>query len=138
MESAIVDIFVRVLLPILTLVGGWFAHLIRTKQKKEADILDNVKQILEIQKEYIEDQKKIIDERDDVIWESKNLIKRLEAKLDRKSKSIRKANMCKFTNEGDGCPVLLQEEKNETDEFDCDKCKLKNTQGNDKVSSEDR
>ena len=53
--------------------------------------------------------------------ESKNMRKRLEAKLDRKNKSIRKANSCPHTVEGDGCPVLNQEEKNEQI-YDCDTC----------------
>ena len=100
-------------IPILTLIGGWFAHMFRTKQKKESDILDNVKQILEMQKSYIEEQAS-------TIKETKDMNKRLERKLDKKDRSIRKANGCRFTNEGEGCPVLNQEDKGEYDK--CDGC----------------
>lgn len=114
METSIVEILERVLLPILGLVGGWFAHLFRSKQKKEADILDNVMQILNMQKDYIKEQ-------DSQNKETRDINKRLEAKLDRKNKSIRKANWCKYTNEDDGCPVLVNEEKYEDDR--CQTCK---------------
>lgn len=114
MESTVLEILERAVLPILTLVGGWFAHLIRSKQKKEHDILDNVMQILNMQKEYIAEQ-------DSQNKETRDINKRLEAKLDKKNKSIRKANWCKYTNEGDGCPVLVNEEKYEEDK--CENCK---------------
>lgn len=117
MDAIVLDALERVFIPLVTLAGGWFAHLFRTKQKKEKDILDNVQQILKIQKTYIEEQQ-------GVIIESKNVIKRLEAKLDKKNKSIRQANRCRFTNEGEGCPVLVQEEH--FDDLDCDKCEYKN------------
>lgn len=100
-------------LPILALIGGWFAHLFRSKQKKEQDILANVQQILTMQKDYIEEQAS-------TIAASNSINKRLEAKLDKKNRSIRKANFCKFSQEGDGCPVLKQEEKCEFDK--CETC----------------
>ena len=111
--------------PILTLIGGWFAHLFRTKQKKEQDILSNVQQILTMQKAYIEEQA-------GTIKETKDMNKRLERKLDKKDKSIRKANICKFTNEGEGCPVLNQEERGEYDK--CEGCEYnkKEDEGHDK------
>lgn len=112
------DIANTIILPSLTAVGGWFASVWRSKQKKEADVLDNVKQILELQKEYITEQQ-------EVIAENKNMIKRLEAKLDRKSKSIRQANRCKYTNEDDGCPVLVCEEKFDESAPECSTCKYK-------------
>ena len=108
MDTALIDGFERVLLPILTLLGGWFGHLFRSKQKKESDILDNVKQILVLQKAYIEEQA-------GMLKETKDMNRRLEKKLDRKDRSIRRANICKFTSEGDGCPVLGSEEKFEPD-----------------------
>ena len=114
MESTVLEILERAVLPILTLIGGWFAHLIRSKQKKEHDILENVMQILNMQKEYIAEQ-------DVQNKETRDINKRLEAKLDKKNKSIRKANWCKYTNEGDGCPVLVNEEKFEEDK--CETCK---------------
>jgi len=108
-----------VVLPIITAVIGWFANVWRNKQKKEKDILTNVQQILTIQKEYIAEQQ-------GTIVETKNMNKRLEAKLDKKNKAIRKANWCKYTNAGDGCPVLNEEEKNDdTIEPVCNACQFK-------------
>ena len=102
-SSTIIDILRDVGIPTLTLIGGWFAHMFRTKQKKEGDILDNVKQILVMQKEYIADQ-------DAENKKTRDMNSRLEKKLDDKRESIRKANKCKYTNEGDGCPVLAHED----------------------------
>lgn len=110
MDTIVIDMAERVLLPILTLVGGWFAHLFRSKQKKEADILQNVMQILDLQKKYIADQ-------DAENKKTRDMNARLERKLDGKRDSIRQANKCKYTAEGDGCPVLKHE-----DELD-EKCK---------------
>lgn len=115
MDTVVLEIIERGVLPILGVVGGWFAHLIRSKQKKESDILDNVRQILEMQKEYISEQ-------DAENKQTRDINKRLEAKLDGKNRSIRKANWCKFTNEGAGCPVLNEEEKNDQDSK-CETCK---------------
>ena len=119
MDGAVLDVLERVGLPALGIVGGWFAHLIRSKQKREHDILDNVMQILDAQKQYIADQ-------DAENKKTRDINRRLEAKLDGKNKSIRKANWCQYTNEGDGCPVLINEEKNEPDK--CETCKYR---GND-------
>lgn len=112
----IIEILKDVALPIITLIGGWFAHLIRSKQKKESDILDNVKQILEMQKQYIADQ-------DAENKKTRDMNRRLEKKLDDKRESIRKANKCEYTAIGDGCPVLKHED--ELDEK-CKNCNLKN------------
>lgn len=108
-------------LPTLTLFMGWFGNAWRSRQRKEADVLDNVQQILEMQKAYIAEQQ-------GTIVETKAMNKRLEAKLDRKNRSIRQANRCKFTNEGDGCPVLVNEEKNEEDK--CETCKYNQENAN--------
>lgn len=118
MDTIYIDAFERIALPIITLWGGSFWQKWRNKQKKEADILDNVKQILEMQSKYIADQEE--DRK-----KNRDMIARLEAKLDKKNKSIRKANWCKYTNEGDGCPVLNEEERLEPSEPACDTCKLK-------------
>lgn len=115
-STTLFDVFREIALPFITLVGGWFAHLIRSKQRKEADILENVNQILILQKAYIAEQ-------DEENRKTRDINKRLEAKLDNKNKSIRKANWCKFTNDGDGCPVLNQEEKNDSADR-CDTCKF--------------
>lgn len=114
-SPVILEILKDVGIPMLTLMGGWFAHLIRSKQKKEADILDNVKQILESQKQYIADQ-------DKENKKTRDMNARLEKELRQKSFSIRRANNCKYTAEGDGCPVLAHEEQMEEK---CKDCKLK-------------
>lgn len=116
MDAAVIDVAERVLIPIITLAGGWFGHLIRSKQKKEQDILANVQQILQMQKDYIADQ-------DAENKKTRDVNMRLEKKLDDKRESIRKANKCKFTAEGDGCPVLKHEDY--LDEK-CKNCDLKN------------
>lgn len=113
--NLVITILERVGIPVLTLLGGWFGHLWRTKQKKEADVLDNVKQILEMQKQYIADQ-------DEENRKTRDINKQLEEKLDGKRRSIRQANWCKFTNEGDGCPVLNHEQKIDNDK--CETCKF--------------
>lgn len=109
------DVFREILIPAFTGVAGWFASVWRTKQRKEADILDNMKQILEMQKEYIQEQ-------DKENKKTRELNARLEKRLDQKRESIRKANKCKYTNEDDGCPVLIHEDL--LDEK-CSNCKLK-------------
>lgn len=119
MESAVVlELLKDVGLPTLTLLGGWFGHMFRTRQKKEQDILANVQQILSIQSSYIAKQ-------DEVNKKTRDMNARLEKKLDDKRDSIRQANKCKYTAEGDGCPVLRRE-----DELD-DKCKNCNFNKND-------
>lgn len=126
MDAVIIELFEKAVLPLLTLVGGWYAHLFRSKQKKEADILTNVQQILELQKAYIADQ-------DKENKKTRDMNARLEEKLDNKRRSIRKANYCKFTNEGDGCPVLLHEEKTDTDK--CATCKFNSEMTDDQRAS---
>ena len=122
------DVLTTVVVPIATAALGWLGSAYRNKQKKEGDIMANFKQMMSIQNDFISGLKANIDERDAALLESKHVNQRLEAKLDRKDKSIRKANFCKFSNEGNGCPVLLQEEKNwgEHHENLCDKCEHRN------------
>lgn len=112
--SFLIGIFESVVLPLITAVLGWFASVWRTKQKKEADVLTNVTQILEMQKQYISEQ-------DAENKKTRDMNRRLEKKLDDKRESIRKANKCQYTNEGDGCPVLANEDKNDNR---CKDCKL--------------
>ena len=106
--------WVNFVLPIVMGVVGWLGSAYRNKQKKENDIIANFQLMRDADKEFMTDLKT-------ELVESKNMRKRLEAKLDRKNKSIRKANSCPHTIEGDGCPVLNQEEKNEQI-YDCDTC----------------
>ena len=109
-------------IPLLALIGGWFAHLFRTRQKKEQDILSNVQQILTMQKEYIAEQ-------DADKKKTRDMNARLEKKLDDKRESIRQANKCKYTATGEGCPVLIHEDY--LDEK-CKNCEMnKNDKGED-------
>lgn len=114
--NILLELLKEVGIPLLTLLGGWFAHVFRTKQKKEADILDNMKQILSLQSAYIASQ-------DAENKKTRDMNARLERKLDEKRESIRQANKCKHTADGDGCPVLIHED--ELDEK-CKNCNLKN------------
>lgn len=123
-STLIIDLLKDVALPAGTAILGWFASVWRSKQKKEADILDNMKQILTIQKEYIASQ-------DEENRKTRAINMRLEAKLDKKNKSIRKANWCKFTSEGDGCPVLVHEESCDDLQADCAECPYKQQEKND-------
>ena len=100
------NMWIQFVLPIVTLILGWLTSSYRNKQKKENETITNFQLMRDADKEFMTDLK-------NELVESKNLRKRLEAKLDRKNKSIRKANNCPHTNEGDGCPVLNQEEINE-------------------------
>lgn len=117
--NIVLEILKDVGIPTLTLIGGWFAHLFRSRQKKEGDILENVQQILTMQKAYIAEQ-------DAENKKTRDMNARLEKKLDDKRESIRKANKCKYTAEGDGCPVLKHEDY--LDEK-CQNCNLKNADG---------
>ena len=108
------DLWLQVALPIVTGVVGWATNAWRNAQKKENDTIANFQLMRDADKEFMTDLK-------NELVESKNMRKRLEAKLDRKNKSIRKANSCPHTIESDGCPVLNQEEKNEQ-LYDCESC----------------
>lgn len=100
------NMWIHFVLPVLTALIAWLANAYRNKQKKEHDVLDNVQRIIDLQNAHILKSEQALEKSD-----KQN--QRLDAKLDRKNKSIRKANNCKFTNEGEGCPVLNQEEINE-------------------------
>lgn len=116
--SLFIEIAEKVGLPTLTLVIGWFGNVWRTRQKKEQDVLTNVTQILEMQKQYIKDQ-------DDENKKTRDINKRLEAKLDKKNKSIRQAFKCQYSTMGDGCPVLNEDDKSDPCQEDCANCAIK-------------
>lgn len=110
----------KVVYPIIAGFLGWIYSKYRTRQEREKSILDNVQVVIDMLSTQLtkmeETQKK-----------SDNINQRLEAKLDRKNKSIRQANKCPYTMEGNGCPVLAQEEKNEhCYDLDCAKCEHHN------------
>ena len=117
--------WVDFVLPIIMGVAGWLGNGYRNKQKKESDIITNFKAMRDADREFIEECRKDLKE-------SRDMNKRLEAKYNRKCKSVRAANKCKFTNEGDGCPVLEQEDKNERIyDIECANCQNINEQDND-------
>ena len=118
--SVLLDILRDVALPALTAVAGWFASIWRTKQKKEKDVLENVTQILDMQKKYIADQ-------DEENRKTREYNKHLEEKLNGKNRAIRAANWCKYTNEGEGCPVLVSDAKRDTDK--CETCRYNKEEG---------
>lgn len=117
--------WVDFVLPIIMGIVGWLGNGYRNKQKKESDIITNFKAMRDADREFIEECRKDLKE-------SRDMNKRLEAKYNRKCKSVRAANKCKFTNEGDGCPVLEQEDKNERIyDIECANCQNINEQEND-------
>jgi hypothetical protein len=119
------ELWMQIALPVVTGLVGWLTSSYRNKQKKEGDILTNVERIVAMQDAHI--QKAEV-----ALLKSEKVIQRIEAKLDRKNKSVRAANKCKFTNEGGGCPVLAQEEKNEhIYDAPCEQCEYKNNEQND-------
>ena len=100
------DLWLQIALPIVTAIVGWATNAWRNAQKKESDIIANFQAMRDADREFIEECRADLKE-------ARDMNKRLEAKYNRKSKSVRAANKCRYTNEGDGCPVLVQEEKNE-------------------------
>lgn len=119
------DLWMQIALTVASGLVGWFTSSYRNKQKKEGDILANVERIVALQDAHIKKAEESMQKTD-------RLIQRLEAKLDRKNKSVRAANKCKYTNEGKGCPVLAQEEKNEhIYDAECKDCEHLISNGND-------
>ena len=121
----VMELLKSVALPVVTGFLGWVYSKYRNKQEREKDILDNVQRIIDLQDAQIKKQ-------EDALNKANNVNQRLEAKLDRKNKSVRQANKCPYTTEGEGCPVLAQEEKNEhCYDLDCAKCEHHNPKCND-------
>lgn len=112
MEAETVNFFSVVVAPAATAIIGWLGSSYRNKQKKEGDILENFKQMRSIQDDFIATQKRRMDEQEQTIIETKAMNKRLETKLDKKEVSIRKAILCKHSSDGEGCPVLVNEDRN--------------------------
>lgn len=109
------DILVNFALPIMTALIAWFGNAYRNKQKKESDVLDNVKQIIDMQKDYISSQ----NENQKV---TQSMLSAMQKKYDYKASSIRKAYNCKVPSEE--CPVLIHEGKIKT-QTECDMCEYK-------------
>lgn len=127
MEFDWVDLLKSVALPIVTGFLGWVYSKYRNKEQKESDIIANFNAMRDADREFIEEARADLKAARVDLLESRNINKRLEAKLDRKNKSVRQANKCKYTMEGDGCPVLAQEEKNEhCYDIECAKCEHHN------------
>lgn len=125
MDNALLsEIITKGVFPVVTGLLGWIYSNYRNKQKKEADIITNFKAMRDADREFIEECRADLKE-------SRDMNKRLEAKYNRKCKSVRAANKCKFTSDGDGCPVLAQEERNEhIYDLECENCEH-NKKGND-------
>lgn len=121
--SILSEILQNIGLPLVTGIMGWFGNMWRSRQRKDKDILD-------IQKKYIEEQQGTIEE-------TKKMNKRLEDKLNKEYKCVRQARKCKYSNVGDGCPVLLLEERYDNDTV-CEDCKLKKEVQNAEGATENR
>ena len=121
--SILSEILQNIGLPLITGIMGWYGSMWRSLQRKDKDMLD-------IQKKYIEEQQGTIEE-------TKKMNKRLEDKLDKEYKCVRQAFKCKYSNVGDGCPVLLLEERYDNDTV-CEDCKLKKEVQNAEGATENR
>ena len=84
------DLILQIVVPLATALLGWFTNAYRNRQKRENDIIDNIKRILDIQDEKIEAQ----NER----------IKSLESELKEFQWIVRQAYECKASD--GSCPVL--------------------------------
>lgn len=93
------DLIVTYVMPAVTAATGWFANAWRNRQKKDADVLQNVEQIIQLQRTYIEDQKTRLDEFSDTMH-------RLERRLESRERSIMKARNCPVVRTDDDCAVL--------------------------------
>lgn len=114
--------WINFVLPIVTALLGWLGSAYRNKQKKESDIIVNFQAMRDADREFIEQCRADIKE-------SRDMCKRMEAKYNRKCKSVRAANRCKYTNEDEGCPVLAQEERNEhVYDVECNNCEQHNNE----------
>ena len=121
--SILSEILQNIGLPLITGIMGWYGSMWRSLQRKDKDMLD-------IQKKFIEEQQGTIEE-------TKKMNKRLEGKLDKEYKCVRQAFKCKYSNVGDGCPVLLLEERYDNDTV-CEDCKLKKEVQNAEGATENR
>ena len=121
--SILSEILQNIGLPLVTGIMGWFGNMWRSLQRKDKDMLD-------IQKKFIEEQQGTIEE-------TKKMNKRLEGKLNKEYKCVRQARKCKYSNVGDGCPVLLLEERYDNDTV-CEDCKLKKEVQNAEGATENR
>lgn len=121
--SILSEILQNIGLPLITGIMGWYGSMWRSLQRKDKDMLD-------IQKKFIEEQQGTIEE-------TKKMNKRLEDKLDKEYKCVRQAFKCKYSNVGDGCPVLLLEERYDNDTV-CEDCKLKKEVQNAEGATENR
>lgn len=121
--SILSEILQNIGLPLITGIMGWYGSMWRSLHRKDKDMLD-------IQKKYIEEQQGTIEE-------TKKMNKRLEGKLNKEYKCVRQAFKCKYSNVGDGCPVLLLEERYDNDTV-CEDCKLKKEVQNAEGATENR
>lgn len=121
--SILSEILQNIGLPLITGIMGWYGSMWRSLQRKDKDMLD-------IQKKFIEEQQGTIEE-------TKKMNKRLEGKLNKEYKCVRQARKCKYSNVGDGCPVLLLEERYDNDTV-CEDCKLKKEVQNAEGATENR
>lgn len=91
------DLLINFALPILTALIAWFGNAYRNKQKKESDMLDNVKRIVNLQDDQIKRQ-------DAIIERYQNELDAAEIKTAHDRESIKQAYLCKHPSEE--CPVL--------------------------------
>lgn len=94
-----VDLLATYIMPAVTAATGWFANAWRNRQKKDADVLQNVEQIIQLQRTYIDDQNARL-------AEFSAAMQRMERRLDSRERSIMKARSCRIVKTDDDCVVL--------------------------------
>lgn len=109
MSESVVELITTVVVPVVTGVLGWVSSAYRNRQQKEKNILDNVKQLLDMKSEEVERSRVIADRQNYVI-------QRIEAKLDKKDKAIRKSRACAWVKQGNDCPVIEADDAYESGE----------------------
>lgn len=116
-NNTFIELLTSVGIPVFTALIGWFGAIYRTRQKKQADILDNMNDIIDQQRQYIERQQKTIERVDEKL-------ERIGIKVDAKKKAIRKAYGCDYYRQGNDCPVLIEDDKNEDERMRvaCEQC----------------
>lgn len=115
-EFAMENILINFILPVFTALIAWLGTAYRNKQKKEKDILDNVKQIIDIQKEFISKQ-------EETIKQTTQRLAVVDKRQAHKAAAVRKAYNCTIPSES--CPVLQYDAMGADSECigNCDKCK---------------
>lgn len=93
------QVMTDIVVPAVTAAMGWAASSWRNRQRKEADVLSNVRQIIEL-------QRGCINEQTETLSRFRATVERLERRLESRDRSIMKGRICAHVRIDDDCPVL--------------------------------